>query len=120
MQRLTHLLFSVSLGLAQRARRSTLSGHEGGRDQRSCGKGGFRVAGKRGDGARGGEKGRDRASRGQASGRGADARDQRGKGQNSGQRGKGGQRSNAGATRSNGGNNGGKGPNGRPKLNLGR
>ena len=107
-------------GLAQRARRSTLSGHEGGRDQRSCGKGGFRVAGKRGDGARGGEKGRDRASRGQASGRGADARDQRGKGQNSGQRGKGGQRSNAGATRSNGGNNGGKGPNGRPKLNLGR
>lgn len=112
-------------GLAQRARRSTLSGHESGRDQRSggqrsCGKGGFRVAGKRGDGTRGGEKGRDGASRGQASGRGADARDQRGKGQNSGQRGKGGQRSNAGATRSNGGNNGGKGPNGRPKLNLGR
>ena len=112
-------------GLAQRARRSTLSGHEGGRDQRSggqrsCGKGGFRVAGKRGDGARGGEQGRDGASRGQASGRGADARDQRGKGQNSGQRGKGGQRSNTGATRSNGGNNGGKGPNGRPKLNLGR
>ena len=107
-------------GLAQRARHSTLSGHEGGRDQRSCGKGGFRVAGKRGDGTRGGEKGRDGASRGQASGRGADARDQRGKGQNSGQRGKGGQRSNAGATRSNGGNNGGKGPNGRPKLNLGR
>ena len=49
-------------GLAQRARRSTLSGHEGGRDQRSGGqrsggKGGFRVAGKRGDGARGGERG---------------------------------------------------------------
>ena len=119
------LSLSSAEGLAQRARRSTLSGHESGRDQRSggqrsCGKGGFRVAGKRGEGARGGEKGRDGASRGQASGRGADARDQRGKGQNSGQRGKGGQRSNAGATRSNSGNNGGKGPNGRPKLNLGR
>ena len=104
-------------GLAQRARRSSLSGHEGGRDQRPHGP---RSGGKRGDGARGGEKKRDGAPRGQASGRGADARNQRGKGQSGGQRGKGGQRSNAGASRSNGGNNGGKGPNGRPKLNLGR
>ena len=104
-------------GLVQRARRSSLSGHEGGRDQRSHGP---RSGGKRGDGARGGEKKRDGAPRGQTSGRGADARDQRGKGQSSGQRSKGSQRSNAGASRPNGGNSGGKGPNGRPKLNLGR
>lgn len=73
-------------GLAQRARRSTLSGHEGGRDQRSGGqrsggKGGFRVAGKRGDGARGGEKGRDGASAARRAVEAPMRRDQRGQGQ---------------------------------------
>ena len=110
-------------GLAQRARRSTLSGHEGGRDQRtrgqrSAGKGGFHATGKRGEGVRGSEKKHDGASRGSSNARGSDGRGNRnGKAQSTagGSYGKGGQRGGA-----KGGNNGGKGPNGRPKLNLGR
>ena len=115
-------------GLAERARRSTLSGFEGGcdqrsRGQRSTGKSGSHAAGKRGEGVRGGEKKHDGAARGASNGRGGDGRGNRnGKAQPSAgaSHGKGGQRGSANGSRSNGGNNGGKGPNGRPKLNLGR